>query len=69
MMLSGITLVMLLIQPETLTSRILRDMAARLNKEKKCHYYIAPADQNRLSVLATLVSPRKLLLNLQRKFS
>lgn len=56
MMMGGISLVALVLQPETLTSKILRDRAAKLNKEKGSDRYIAPADQERLGVLATLVS-------------
>ncbi|KAF3765376.1 MFS general substrate transporter [Cryphonectria parasitica EP155] len=54
MMLSGICLVAVLLQPETLATKILRDRAAKLNKEKGSDRYIAPADQERLSLLVTL---------------
>lgn len=56
MMLSGICFVALFLQPETLATKILRDRAKKLNKEKGSEKYIAPADQNRLGVLQTLVS-------------
>lgn len=56
MMYSGICLLALLFQPETLATKILRDRAGKLNKEKGSDNYIAPADQDRLGVLATLVS-------------
>lgn len=55
MMLSGISLVALLLQPETLTNKILRDRATKLNKEKGSDRYVAPGDQERLGVIATLV--------------
>jgi multidrug resistance protein len=56
MIFSGICLVTVVLQPETLATKILRDRAAKLNKEKGSEQYIAPADQHRLGVLATLVS-------------
>lgn len=46
----------LLLQPETLATKILRDRAAKLNKEKGRDRYLAPADQDRPGLLATLVS-------------
>lgn len=61
MMFSGICLVALLLQPETLATKILRDRAAKLNKEKGSECYIAPADQDRLGLLATLVSNFQIL--------
>lgn len=57
MMLSGVALGAVLLQPETLANKILRDRAAKLNKEKGGDRYVAPGDQERLGVLATLVSP------------
>lgn len=57
MMLSGLCLVALLFQPETLTNKILRDRATKLNKEKGSDRYVAPGDQERLGLLATLVRP------------
>lgn len=64
MMVSGISLVALVVQPETLATKILRDRASKLNKEKGIEKYIAPADQDRPGILTTLVSailkpPRK----------
>lgn len=56
MIYSGICLVTVVLQPETLATKILRDRAAKLNKEKGSEQYLAPADQHRLGVLATLVS-------------
>lgn len=56
MMLSGICLVALLLQPETLANKILRDRASKLNEEKGGDRYFAPGDQERLGLLATLVS-------------
>ncbi|KAK7748160.1 hypothetical protein SLS53_001415 [Cytospora paraplurivora] len=55
MMLSGICFVALFLQPETLATKILRDRAKKLNKEKGSEKYIAPADQHRLGVLETLM--------------
>lgn len=55
MMLSGICLVALLLLPETLTNKILRVRATKLNKEKGGDRYVAPGDQERLGVLTTLV--------------
>ncbi|KUI67683.1 hypothetical protein VM1G_03590 [Cytospora mali] len=54
MIYSGLCLVTVFMQPETLATKILRDRAAKLNREKHAHEYIAPADQHRLGVLATL---------------
>ncbi|ROW04220.1 hypothetical protein VSDG_00930 [Cytospora chrysosperma] len=54
MIYSGICLVTVVLQPETLATKILRDRAAKLNKEKGSEQYLAPADQHRLGVLATL---------------
>lgn len=56
MMLSGISFVALLLQPETLATKILRNRAAELNKEKGGDRHLAPADQDRPSLLVTLVS-------------
>lgn len=55
MMFSGICLITVVLQPETLTTKLLRDRAARLNKEKGSEMYIAPADKDRVGLLATLV--------------
>lgn len=55
MMLSGICLVALVFQPETLTTKILRDRAKQLNKEKGSDKYMAPADRDRPSLLVMLV--------------
>lgn len=56
MILSGICFVALVLQPETLATKLLRDRAAQLNKEKGGDRYMAPADQDRPGVLAVLVS-------------
>lgn len=56
MMFSGVCLVALVLQPETLATKILRDRAAQLNKQKDDNRYIAPADQDRVDVLTMLVS-------------
>lgn len=56
MILSGISLVAVIVQPETLATKILRDRASKLNKEKGSDKYIAPADQDRPGILTTLVS-------------
>lgn len=56
MMFSGISLVALVVQPETLATKILRDRASKLNTEKGSEKYIAPADQDRPGILTTLVS-------------
>lgn len=55
MMFSGICLVALVLQQETLATKILRDRAAELNKEKGSDNYIAPADQDRPDLLTMLV--------------
>lgn len=55
-MFSAICLVALVLQPETLATKILRDRAVKLNKEKGSDSYIAPADQDKPSLLTTLVS-------------
>lgn len=55
MIFSGICLVALVLQPETLATKILRDRAAKLNKEKGSDSYIAPADQDRPDLLTMLV--------------
>lgn len=52
---SAVCLGALLAQPETLANKILRDRAARLNREKGSDCYVAPGDQERLGLLATLV--------------
>lgn len=56
MIFSGISFVALFIQPETLATKILRDRASKLNKEKGSEKYIAPADQDRPGIVTTLVS-------------
>lgn len=56
MIFSCVCLVALALQPETLATKLLRDRAARLNKEKGGDKYIAPADRDRPGVLTTLVS-------------
>lgn len=56
MMFSGICFVALVLQPETLSNKILRDRATKLNKEKGSGQYAAPGDQERLGLFATLVS-------------
>lgn len=55
MMFSGVCLVALVFQPETLAAKILRDRAAKLNREKSADgRYIAPADLDKPGLLATL---------------
>lgn len=56
MILSAVSLVALIVQPETLATKILRDRAAKLNKEKGSVSYIAPADHDRPGIITTLVS-------------
>lgn len=56
MMVSGVSLVALIVQPETLATKILRDRASKLNKEKGNVVYMAPADQDRPGIITTLVS-------------
>ncbi len=47
--------------PETLASKLLRDKAARLNKQNQCDRYLSPADKDRGSVWSTLVSQSQLM--------
>ncbi|KAI3393177.1 hypothetical protein diail_4633 [Diaporthe ilicicola] len=56
MMFSGVCLVAVFLQPETLATKILRDRAAKLNKGEKGAggRYIAPADLDQPGLLATL---------------
>lgn len=56
MMLSGLSMAALLMQPETLATKILRDRASNLNREQDSVIYVAPADLNRPGILTTLVS-------------
>lgn len=69
MTLSGISLIGLLLQPETLATKILRDRADKLNKEKGGDRYMAPADQDRPGLLTTLVSPAPEKLSASKQIS
>lgn len=59
MMVSAVCLVALILQPETLATKILRDRAAKMNKENKDQgggQFVAPADLDRPGILTVLVS-------------
>lgn len=56
LILSGLCLVALVLQPETLANKILRDRAASLNKEKGTDVYYAPGDLDRPGLITVLVS-------------
>lgn len=56
LVLAGVCLVALSFQPETLGNKILRDRAAKLNKEKGTDMYYAPGDLDRPGLLTVLVS-------------
>ncbi|CAN8104140.1 unnamed protein product [Discula destructiva] len=64
MILSGVCLVALVIQDETLATKILRDRAAKLNKDKTGVEYVAPADQDRpgLFIVLKITTTRPLIL-------